>query len=79
VQFAAAGALDRLTCFGTIDLPARIRALWSIPHHLEGQWADAQRALGRTPVRAAVRGLRYRTRRHRVGEMVVGKLRKLRG
>ena len=78
VQFAAAGALDRLTCFGTIDLPARIRALWSIPHHLQGQWADAQRALGPSPVGRAVRGLRYRTWRHRVGEMVVGKLRRSR-
>ncbi len=79
VQFAAAGALDRLTCFGPIDLPARIRALWAIPHHLEGQWADAQRALDPTPVRAAVRGLRYRTWRHRVGDAVVGVLRRVRG
>jgi hypothetical protein len=78
VQFAAAGALDQLSCFGTIDLPARIRALWSIPHHLAGQWADAQRALGPTPVGRAVRGLRYRTWRHRVGDRVVGALRKLR-
>ena len=78
VQFAAAGALDRLTCFGTIDLPARIRGLWSIPHHLAGQWADAQRALGPTPVGRAVRGLRYRTWRHSVGEKVVGGLRRLR-
>ena len=79
VQFAAAGALERLSCFGDIDLPARIRTLWSIPHHLQGQWADAQHALGRTPVRAAVRGLRYRTRRHRVGEMVMGTLKRIRG
>ncbi len=78
VQFAAAGALDQLTCFGPIDLPARIRALWSIPHHLAGQWADAQRALGPTPVGRAVRGLRYRSWRHHVGDQVVGGLRKLR-
>ncbi|HET7601826.1 MAG TPA: hypothetical protein VFK36_02340 [Gemmatimonadales bacterium] len=74
-QFAAAGALDRLTCFGTIDLPARIRGLWSIPHHLGGQWADAQRALGPTPAGRAVRGLRYRTWRHRLGDAIVGRLR----
>jgi hypothetical protein len=75
VQFADAGALDRLSCFGSIDLPARIRGLWSIPHHLAGQWADAQRALEPTPVGRAVRGLRYRSWRHRLGDAVVGRLR----
>ena len=78
VQFAAAGALDRLTCFGAIDLPARIRALWSIPHHLQGQWADAQRALGPSPVGRAVRGLRYRTWRHRVGDEVMRVVKRVR-
>lgn len=75
VQFAAAGVLDKLTCFGPIDLPTRIRNLWAIPPHLAGQWVDAQRALGSPELRWAVRGLRYRTRRHRVGDVVMRVLR----
>jgi hypothetical protein len=79
VEFVAAGMLDRLTCFEDIDLPARIGALWSIPHQVAGQWADAERALDDTPVRAAVRALRRRTRRHAVGERVRGVLGAIRG
>jgi hypothetical protein len=79
VQFAAAGTLDRLATFGEIDLPTRINGLWAIPRHLVGQWVDAERELGATPVRAAVRALRRRTRRHAIGARVHGMLDSIRG